>query len=328
LLAPTLIDVAWRVLRLVPSLAAWKVIHRLSPPLYIPHTGRREASWRFLGYELYSPLGTAAGLDKDARMVWLPLVLGLGFHVVGSVLARPWPGVKPKLLLRLRGGATLNRLGLPSHGLQRVRPRLARAKRILDEHGVRLAVNIAGFSVDEYVEVARSLAPYADWLEVNISCPNVEEHRSFEEPDEALRLCRELKPHPKPVLIKIPPTTDGDLLAQYVDVVRECGAAGLVIANTLRVSVAGTTAGLGGRPLYRIVKWMVSRAREYSGTVAIVAVGGIDSWYSAIELLEAGANLVEVYSSLLYMGPLHVASMSRALHVYGLMRGNLLNRSL
>ncbi len=133
----------WRLVTWLPPLAAWRLVHeasRLLPPPR-PRADGGGAPWRFLGYELRSPMGTAAGLDKDATMVWLPLLLGLGFHVVGSVIDEPWPGVEPKLLARLGGGATLNRLGLPSRGARYVARRLAALKRALAESGVRLAVS-------------------------------------------------------------------------------------------------------------------------------------------------------------------------------------------
>ncbi len=271
----------------------------------VPHEREDAKPYELLGRRLSAPISLAAGLDKNGELAWLAKTLGMGFHVVGSVLPEAWPGVKPKILLRLRN-ATVNRLGLPSIGVERVAKKLARLQRRLD---IPLAVNIAAFTVEGYAKVYRMLSGFADWFEINISCPNVEEHRSFEDPDQALKICKTLRPHTKPILLKIPPV-GRDTIEHYVNVAKECGAAGIVAANTIRIRLDGIEAGLGGPPLYNIVRNIVKWIREFDEDLVVIAVGGIDDPQKILELIKLGADGVEVLSALVLKGPRHVARLA------------------
>ena len=310
-IAVTSSHIAWRILRSIPPLTAWSLLHHTPAKLVeiMARMGGREEvliPTVFLGYKLEIPLGIAAGFDKDPSLTWLVWSLGFGFHVVGSVLARPNPGIEPKMLVRLPSGATINRLGLPSQGPTPVARKLSRRPPRL-----HIAISIAGFSIRDYLITYKILEPYADWFEINISCPNVEEHRSFEEPEIAAKLCKRLRRIArKPLLLKIPPTTSRDTLWAYVDVVNECGIEGIVAANTLRVNIDGMNAGLGGPPLYPITLYMVRSLRELLPSHrVIVASGGVDRVEKALQLLSEGANLVELLSLLVQKGPYTVSKI-------------------
>ncbi|WP_460124060.1 beta/alpha barrel domain-containing protein [Stetteria hydrogenophila] len=270
-----------------------------------------------LGVCVENLAGIAAGFDKDAKLAWVAWALGAGFHVVGSVLPHPHKGAERKVMARLGGEATVNRLGLPSEGAARVAGRLSKRR----PPGMPVAANVASLTLDGYASVTEALAPVVDWFEVNVSCPNVEEHRRMEEPDLAREACRRAAEAAggRPVLLKIPPVTGRDEAWTYADVARECGAAGVVAANTLRVQYKGVNAGLGGAPLYPIVKSMVKWLGERlpSGSV-IVAVGGVDSGEKAVELLSLGASLVEVITALFLHGPARFRSIATATRAWAM----------
>lgn len=314
-----LLTPAWFVLRTLSADFAYRIVHstpaslvrlvaRLEGrPIYL--SGER-IPIKGLGVEVENLLGIAAGFDKDAKLTWLAWALGAGFHVVGSVLPHPHKGAKKKVVARLRN-STINRLGLPSEGAIRVASRLAKAK----PPSIPIAVSVASLNVEGYSLATSILAPHADWVEVNISCPNTAEHRSFEDPDLALKACREARgaADGKPILLKIPPLKSRDDTWIYADVARECGASGVVASNTLRTRYKGLEAGLGGAPLYPIVKSMVSWLRERlpEGSI-VVAVGGIDDEFKAVELLDLGANLLETISTLLLYGPAKFRKIAKA----------------
>ncbi len=298
---------AWRTLRSLPPLYAWRLLHSARAEV-LDETARilgrppapRGLARNFLGYRLEHPVGIAAGLDKDASMVWLAWSMGAGFHVVGSVLPHPNRGVEPKILVRLPGGGTVNRLGLPSKG-----PRTAYERLHLNKPpGMPIAVNIASFTVKGYGYLYKLFSSLASWIEVNISCPNVEDHRSFEDPEMVIELCRYMKPISTPALLKIPPTRDRGLLARYLEVSLECGFSGIVAGNTLRITYQGVPAGLGGSSLFETTLFMVRNLRSMAPPgFAVVGVGGVNSGSRAKALIDAGADLVEVMSAIVHRGP-------------------------
>lgn len=314
------LGLGWSLLRRMPPLLAWRILHS-TPATLLDAIAKVEGrpryadeySIEFLGAKLGNPIGLAAGMDKDGRLVWVSWSIGFGFHVIGSVLPEPNPGVEPKILVRIPDGGTINRLGLPSPGVDRVVANL-RGRR---PSGMPIVGSIAAFTPEGYGIVYEKLARYVDWVEVNVSCPNVREHSTFEKPEAIREVCRHIRSTDKPVLLKIPPTSDLDRLREYIDVARACGFAGIVAANTRKVLYKGYNAGLGGPRLYDVVKRMIEILREEAPShFKLVAVGGIDEPWKVRELIEKGADLVEVLSSLVHKGPAVVRNMLRGLKGY------------
>ncbi|MEB3780055.1 MAG: hypothetical protein GSR85_07480 [Desulfurococcales archaeon] len=303
-----LVETGWKMLKAMPPMASWKILHNIPYPLLdvlatINFNMRPRApllETEFLGYRLSNPIGIAAGLDKDGSLVRILQLTGAGFHVVGSVLPHRFEGVEPKLLLRLPSG-TLNRLGLPSPGPLPVIKRLIRANRYVR---TPVVVSIASLTLKGFGDVYRLVKHIASWVELNISCPNIESHGSFEDPEYVTSICNYMKPLDKPVLLKIPRTVESRMIKRYIDAALDCGFKGIVAANTLKVKLGSYNAGYGGSWLFKSTIHMVRLIHRYApDEFKIVASGGIDSGLKAYKVLKEGADLVEVLSVLVNRGP-------------------------
>lgn len=299
-----LIEASWWLLRRLPPKLAYKIVHSIPYSLVklisSQDTEREEYLVEFKGVKLMNPVGLAAGLDKDGDLIWLSYKLGFGFTVVGSVLPHRYKGASKKILKRLPDGNLINRLGLPSKGIDHV------VKRLRDKPPIPVAVNIASLTVDGYRRVYERVYDYVDWIEVNVSCPNTETHGTFEQPDWVKRIIDSLPLAEKPVLVKLPPVEDTDIIYEYAQVIKETGVDGAVVSNTLKVRVNGVQAGLSGNELYPVMMNMLKRMRELlPNNKVLIAVGGITTANRAIKALEY-ADLIEVLTALLYYGPSRV----------------------
>jgi dihydroorotate dehydrogenase len=294
------------------------------------------------GLAFRSPVGLAAGFDKNAALVPFWAALGFGFAEVGSVTARPSAGnPRPRAFRLVEDRALVNRMGLNNEGAEAVAARLARLER---PAGLVLGVNVAKThdpavlgdeAVEDFRRSVRRLLPHADYLALNVSCPNTAEGKTFEEPAAldallaavmAERAAAALHP---PVLVKLsppPPTPDADLGAvdELVAVARAHGVDGFIATNTAP-DRAGCTAdaaalarvgagGLSGRPLAARAERMTRHLyRATGGALPVIGVGGVDSAGEAYRRIRAGASLVEVYSGLVYEGPGLVRRIAKGL---------------
>ncbi|UFU01652.1 quinone-dependent dihydroorotate dehydrogenase [Ruania suaedae] len=270
------------------------------------------------GRELHGVLGAAAGFDKDATMAAGLDALGFAFVEVGTVTALPQPGNPPPRLFRLLPErALVNRMGFNNAGADAAARRLARLRR--SPHGRRmvLGVNIgkskitpAAAAVEDYTASARALAPYADYLVVNVSSPNTPGLRDLQQTD-ALRpilsavrdaataaAAREV-----PVLVKIAPDlADADVEA-VARLAGELELAGVVAVNTT-IDHAHGPGGLSGPPLRPRGLEVVRLVRRVLGPgPVVIGVGGISDAADVEAYLRAGATLVQAYSAFIYAGP-------------------------
>ena len=276
------------------------------------------------GLAFPSPVGLAAGLDKDARAVAAFSRLGLGFVEVGTVTPRPQPGnPRPRLFRLPEDGALINRMGFNNAGMHAAAGRLEK----LAARPVPIAVNIGKnketpneAAADDYRACVRTLFPYADLFVVNVSSPNTPGLRALQGAEElgtllgavlaeveTLRV-RYLKT--APVLVKIAPDLDGAALEATVGAAVDAGVAGIIVANTtlgrdgLTQPHRGEAGGLSGKPLAARSTELVRRAYALTGgRLPIVASGGVFTGRDAYEKIRAGASLVELYTGLIYQGP-------------------------
>lgn len=285
---------------------------------------------RAFGLRFPSPIGLAAGLDKDGVAVRALAALGFGSLELGTVTARPQPGnPRPRLFRLVEDDALINRMGFNNAGVDALVARLERLRR-QGQVEVPVGVNVGK---SRAVELADAVADYerslrrawgvADYLALNVSSPNTPGLRSLQQrgPLEALlalagRLRDELGP--RPVLLKIAPDLDDDALRTIVELAEDHGIAGLIATNTtiaregLTSPYADETGGLSGRPLGRR-SLEVLRTLRRATDLPLVSVGGIWDERDVLERLAAGATLVQLYTAFIYRGPGLLRPLHRAL---------------
>ncbi|GGJ61796.1 dihydroorotate dehydrogenase (quinone) [Deinococcus aquiradiocola] len=265
-----------------------------------------------------SPLGLAAGLDKNAEAVPVFTALGFGFVEVGTVTPRPQPGNPLPRLYRLPpDDALINRMGFNNGGTGRM------ARHLTGQRHAPVWVNIGknkdtpnDAAAQDYLDAVRSLYRHAEGFVINVSSPNTPGLRSLQAADELTRLVGTvldevwtLRPS-LPVLVKLSPDMDEQDFAASVQAMQAVGVSGVVVSNTT-LDRTGLThpnrdeaGGLSGRPLTRRSTALVAAAyRLTGGTLPIVGVGGIFSAQDAYDKIRAGASLVELYTALVYGGP-------------------------
>ncbi|HVY20787.1 MAG TPA: quinone-dependent dihydroorotate dehydrogenase [Bauldia sp.] len=271
-----------------------------------------------MGLEFPNPVGLAAGYDKGGEVPDAALALGFGFVEIGSVTPRPQPGNPPPRVFRLPADrAVINRLGFNSEGHEVVYARLARRER----HGI-VGVNLGTNKdstdrVADYVAGVRRFADVASYLAINISSPNTPGLRDLQERDALARLldgianARGAIARRVPVVVKIAPDLDDDALGAIAETVIVAGIDGMIVSNTTLsragvgdAKIAEETGGLSGRPLFAPSNKMLTRLRRMvGGRLALIGTGGIDSVTAARQKLAAGADLVQLYTGMIYEGP-------------------------
>ena len=273
------------------------------------------------GLTFPNPIGLAAGFDKDGVAVPAWEALGFGFVEIGTVTARPQPGnPTPRIFRYPQQGALINRLGFNNEGADVVAARLRKLRKSSLRPSIPIGVNLGKSKVTplaeapaDYLYSFRQLHPVADYIVLNVSSPNTPGLRTLQEHAALVALLgaitgenARLSP-PKPILLKIAPDLSDESLKEIVSAVEEFGLAGLIATNTTldhsaippAVDEAG---GLSGAPLRErataVVRFLRHRTR-----LPIIGVGGISDAASAREKSEAGAQLLQIYTSLIYRGP-------------------------
>lgn len=305
--------------RVAEAALSLRPLWRAAAPLLRPRDPRLETT--LCGLRLASPVGLAAGYDKDCRHLASLAGLGWGYLVGGTVTAEPRPGNPPPRVLRYPDReALVNALGFPGPGAERVYQHLAASRRYTG--GVPVVVSIAGVTTEEVLSCLRRLEPLADAVEVNVSSPNTQGLAAFHEPGALARLVEALgQVRRKPMLIKLPRASalghGAEGLARLLALAEaaiSAGADGLTVANTRPVEeprLSTGRGGLSGRPLLEETVAMVAAVRERVGDgPAINACGGVFTGGDVRRLLGAGATTVQVLTALIYRGP----GVVRALH--------------
>lgn len=288
---------------------------------------------RALGLDLPSPLGLAAGFDKEAAHVDALAALGFGFVEIGTITARPQPGnPRPRLFRLPADEALVNRMGFNNAGAVAAAARLARRR----DPGVVVGVNIgktkaAEDAVADYRESAALLAPHADYLVINVSSPNTPGLRDLQAVEQLEPIVAAVREGAAaggagsvPLLVKIAPDlADADVDA-VADLALRMRLDGLVATNTTisrdglvsapeAIAAAGA-GGVSGAPLAQRSLEVLRRLRERVGeNLVLISVGGVRDGADAAARLAAGATLVQAYTAFVYGGPRWPAKAQRAL---------------
>ena len=284
------------------------------------------------GLDFPTPVGLAAGFDKDARRPAGVAALGFGFGELGTVTPRPQPGnPKPRVFRLRRERALINRYGFNSAGLDTVARRLERWRargNALCPLGVNVGVNRdSAEPARDYAAGLMRVAPLADYVAVNLSSPNTPGLRAWQEGDALARLLTALTDaharldQPPPILLKLAPELDDAALAALLKAIRGAPVAGLILTNTTTARPPGLVSrrraeagGLSGPPLAPRALDLLRRTYALSGgRLPLIGVGGIDSAEAAYARIRAGASLVQLYTALAYRGPGLIAEITRGL---------------
>jgi len=289
------------------------------------------------GLKFPNAVGLAAGLDKDAMVNEGWEAFGFGHVEIGTVTPRPQPGNdRPRLFRLPPDRAIINRMGFNSSGVDVIVDRL---KRVPQQRRIVLGANIGKNKVTDnadaqrdYLECLTKLFPYVDYFTVNVSSPNTPNLRELQDRVPLTKLLTKLQdynqsqPAPKPLLLKIAPDLADPQLDDILAIAHETKLAGLVATNTT-ISRAGLTTpdeqvqqiglgGLSGAPLTtrstEVIRYLHTRSQ---GQLPLIAVGGIMTPQDALDKLEAGASLIQLYTVFVYEGPALVRGINRRIRV-------------
>lgn len=286
------------------------------------------------GLRFPNPVGLAAGFDKDGKHFRAMSALGFGFIEVGTVTPKPQDGNPQPRLFRLpEDEALINRMGFNNEGVKSLVDRLKGGK----PKGLIIGGNIGKNkvtpneeAVSDYTICFDALFPYVDYFVVNVSSPNTPNLRALQDKEPLTALLSTLQEKnraqsaPKPILLKIAPDLTDSQLDDIIEIVEETKIAGVIATNTtisradLKTSetqVASIGAGgLSGAPVRErsteVIRYLHKKS---NGKITIIGVGGIASAADALEKLEAGATLVQVYSGMVYEGPGLVKQINEAI---------------
>jgi dihydroorotate dehydrogenase len=270
------------------------------------------------GLEFPNRVGLAAGFDKDCRLAEILPCLGFGFIELGTLTYEPQPGnPKPRMFRAFNSGAVINRLGFNNQGVRAAARRLA----ALEHRPVPIGLNVGKNALttletapEEYGRCLSILGPYGDYFVVNISSPNTEDLRRLHERKRLTplidRCLSALRLHgSKPLFVKLSPDLDDESLGEACESCLARGV-GIVATNTtlsrdgVPLRFSKVEGGLSGRPLKKRSNDVLRKVKAHVGNrIPIIGVGGIFSPKDAKEKLDAGADLVQVYTGWIYEGP-------------------------
>jgi dihydroorotate dehydrogenase len=277
-----------------------------------------EITRHVFGLDFPTPIGIAAGFDKNAVMMPFLAALGFGFIEVGTVTLHPQPGnPRPRMFRYPEQRALINRLGFNNDGADAVAERLALWSGAAK---LPLFVNVGKnkdvpleAAPEAYAKCAAKLAPYADAIVLNLSSPNTPSLRELQRPEHLVSILDAVQA-PR-VLVKIAPDVDDVLLGEICDVCVK-RANGMICTNTTTDRLPGVTesGGLSGAPLMAKSTSVLAKVRAHVGRgFPLIGVGGIFNIDDVRAKLAAGADLVQLYTSFIYEGPRLPSRLARAL---------------
>lgn len=284
-----------------------------------------------LGLSFPNRVGLGAGFDKDGEALRGWAALGFGFAEVGTVTPHWQPGnPRPRLVRLPAEGALINRMGFNNAGAAALARHVMLARRALPA-GFVVGVSIGrsretddAHAIDDYLACHRLVAPVADYLAINVSSPNTQGLRNLQAPEllgpilAALADAGQRLAATRPLVVKVSPDLDPAAFDALIAFLAESPAAGVIVSNTTAAHDGPMPGGLSGAPLFTATLAAVARAREVAGNrLAIIASGGIASAGDAAATRAAGADLVQLWTGLIYRGPGLIGEAARAAGTMG-----------
>ncbi len=280
------------------------------------------------GLTFKNPVGLAAGFDKDAKLYNELNNFGFGFIEIGTLTPKPQDGNPKKRLFRLKADqAIINRMGFNNGGVDMAVERLKKNKEVLIGGNIgKNKTTPNENAVDDYKICFNALFDHVDYFVVNVSSPNTPNLRALQDKEPLTKLLNELKvenskyQRPKPILLKIAPDLTDDQLLDIIDIVRETKIDGVIATNTtisregLHDQHSKEMGGLSGKPLSKrsteVIRFLSNNSHK---AFPIIGVGGIHSAKDALEKLDAGADLIQLYTGFIYEGPKLIKNINKAL---------------
>ncbi len=286
-----------------------------------------------IGLKFKNPVGVAAGFDKDACLFGALGNLGFGFVEVGTITPEGQPGnPKPRLFRLPADGGLINRMGFNNEGVDAALRRLKKRRKTNVIIGGNLGKNTLtpnAQAAEDYLLLFERLFDVVDYFVVNVSCPNISDLHELQDKTALqdilgrLQRLNRQKSSPKPVLLKVSPDLNFSQLDEVIELVAETGIAGVVAVNTTigrtQLKTSGKkvghigNGGLSGKPLKNRALQVVRYLSEKSGRAfPIIGTGGIFTPEDALQMLDAGADLVQVYTGFIYEGPFIAKRINKA----------------
>lgn len=280
------------------------------------------------GLKFPNPVGLAAGFDKNAVLYKQLSNFGFGFIEIGTLTPKGQPGNPKKRLFRLKEDeAIINRMGFNNQGVDDAVKRLQKNTNVLIGGNIgKNKVTPNEEVVNDYIYCFETLFDHVDYFVVNVSSPNTPNLRALQDKKPLTHLLSTLKElnntkkHPKPILLKIAPDLSNNQLLDIIEIVSNVKIDGVIATNTtlnregLKAKDKKETGGLSGKPLTKrsteVIRFLVEKSNN---AFPVIGVGGVHKPQDAIEKLEAGAALVQLYTGFVYEGPAAVKNINKAL---------------
>ena len=278
------------------------------------------------GLKFKNPVGLAAGFDKDAKLFSELSDFGFGFIEIGTLTPKPQEGNPKKRLFRLREDkALVNRMGFNNGGVWEAVERLKKNKNVLIGGNIgKNKITSNEDAASDYEICFEALFDHVHYFVVNVSSPNTPGLRALQEKEPLTQLLQSLqqknalKPVPKPILLKIAPDLTDEQLFDIIDIVSITKIAGVIATNTtisregLQSENKAEAGGLSGKPLTNrsteVIRFLTQKSNN---AFPVIGVGGIHSAEDALEKLDAGASLIQLYTGFIYEGPALVRDINK-----------------
>jgi len=280
------------------------------------------------GLKFKNPVGLAAGFDKDAKLFNELDSFGFGFIEIGTLTPKAQEGNPKKRLFRLKSDAAIiNRMGFNNGGVTEAVIRLKKNKGVLIGGNIgKNKITPNEDAVDDYITCFNALFGYVDYFVVNVSSPNTPNLRALQDKEPLTNLLKDLQiqnskqQNSKPILLKIAPDLTNEQLLDIIDIVSETKIDGVIATNTtisrenLKSKDKNEIGGLSGKPLSKrsteVIRFLAEKSNK---AFPIIGVGGIHTKEDALEKLDAGADLIQLYTGFIYEGPKLIKDINKAL---------------